>query len=92
MLTILAAIEDALGRGERRLDLGVGTHEYKLRFTDDVDTLTWGGLIARNRRWAATRAELAPRVLRYRAKRAVEALPEPVTDRVAAAVRGRRED
>jgi CelD/BcsL family acetyltransferase involved in cellulose biosynthesis len=92
MLTILAAIEDAIGRGERRMDLGVGTHEYKLRFTDDVDTLTWGGLIARNRRWAATRAELAPRVLRYRAKRAVEALPEPVTDRVAAAVRGRRED
>ncbi len=91
MLTILAAIEDAIGRGERRMDLGVGTHEYKLRFADGEDAITWGGLIARNRRWAATRAELAPRVLRYRAKRAVEALPEPVTDRVAAAVRARRE-
>ncbi len=72
------------------MDLGVGTHEYKLRFADGEDTITWGGLIARNRRWAATRAELAPRVLRYRAKRAVEALPEPVTERVAAAVRARR--
>jgi len=91
MLTILAAIEDAIARGERRLDLGVGRHEYKLRFADGEDTLTWGGLIARNRRWPATRAELAPRVMRYRAKRAVEALPEPVTERVAAAVRGRRD-
>jgi len=90
MLTILAAIEDAIGRGERRLDLGVGTHDYKLRFADTEDTLSWGGLIARNRRWPATRAELAPRVLRYRAKLAVQALPEPVTERVAAAVRARR--
>ncbi len=92
MLTILAAIEDAFARGEARMDLGVGTHEYKLRFADSEDTITWGGLIARNRRWPTTRAELASRVLRYRAKRAVEALPEPVTERVAAAVRARRED
>jgi CelD/BcsL family acetyltransferase involved in cellulose biosynthesis len=90
MLTILAAIEDAIGRGERRLDLGVGTHEYKLRFADSEDTLTWGGLIARNARWPRTRAELAPRVLRYRAKQAVEALPEPVSGRVAGAMRARR--
>jgi CelD/BcsL family acetyltransferase involved in cellulose biosynthesis len=89
MLTILAAIEDGIARGERGLDLGVGTHEYKLRFADSEDTLTWGGVIARNRRWPATRAELAPRVLRYRAKRAVQALPEPVTSRVEAAVRSR---
>ncbi len=90
MLTILAAIEDAIGRGERRMDLGVGTHEYKLRFADGEEPITWGGVIARNRRWPTTRAELAPLVLRYRAKRAVEALPEPVTERVAAAVRARR--
>ena len=90
MLTILAAIEDAIGRGERRLDLGVGSHEYKLRFADSEDALTWGGLIVRNRRWPATRAELAPRVLRYRAKLAVQALPEPVTERVAGAVRAWR--
>jgi CelD/BcsL family acetyltransferase involved in cellulose biosynthesis len=92
MLTILAAIEDAIGRGERRMDLGVGTHEYKLRFADGEDPITWGGLIARNRRWAATRAELAPVVLRYRAKRVVEVLPEPLTERVAAAVRARRDE
>jgi CelD/BcsL family acetyltransferase involved in cellulose biosynthesis len=90
MLTILAALRDAIERGEQRLDLGVGTHEYKLRFADSEDALSWGGVIVRNRRWPRTRAELAPRVLRYRAKQAVEALPEPVTERVAAAIKARR--
>jgi CelD/BcsL family acetyltransferase involved in cellulose biosynthesis len=89
MLTILAALEDAIARGERRLDLGVGTHEYKLRFADSEDMLTWGGVIVRNRRWARTRAELAPRVLRYRAKRLVAALPRPAAERVEAALRSR---
>jgi CelD/BcsL family acetyltransferase involved in cellulose biosynthesis len=85
MLTILAAIEDAIGRGERRLDLGAGTHPYKMRFA-----LTWGGLIVRNRRWPRTRAELMPRVLRYRAKQAVEALPSSLSDRVRAAAKSRQ--
>jgi CelD/BcsL family acetyltransferase involved in cellulose biosynthesis len=91
MLTILAALEDAIARGERRLDLGVGTHEYKLRFADTEDTLTWGGVIVRNRRWPRTRAELAPRVLRYRAKRLVAALPSPAAERLQAALRARRD-
>ena len=43
-------------------------------------------MIVRNGRWPRTRAELAPRVLRYRAKRAVLALPAPVTERIEAAV------
>jgi CelD/BcsL family acetyltransferase involved in cellulose biosynthesis len=87
MLTILAAIEDALGRGERRMDLGVGTHEYKLRFADDEDTLTWGGLIVRNRRWPATRAELAPLVLRHRGKQLVRSLPAPLAGRLETLLR-----
>jgi CelD/BcsL family acetyltransferase involved in cellulose biosynthesis len=91
MLTILAALEDGIARGERRLDLGAGTHPYKLRFADGEDPLAWGGLIVRNRRWPRTRLELMPRVLRYRAKRAVQALPKPLTERIEASVRGRRE-
>ncbi len=90
MLTILAALEDAISRGERRLDLGVGTHAYKLRFANSEDTLTWGGVIMRNRRWPRTRAELAPRVLRYRAKQLVRAMPDQLTDRVEGFVRSRR--
>ena len=87
MLTILAALEDAIARGEERLDLGVGTHEYKLRFADSEDTLTWGGLVVRNRRWPATRAELAPLVLRHRGKLLVRSLPEPVGRRLESLAR-----
>jgi CelD/BcsL family acetyltransferase involved in cellulose biosynthesis len=90
MLTILAALEDGIARGERRLDLGAGTHAYKLRFADSEDPLTWGGLIVRNARWPRTRAELMPRLLRYRAKQAFGALPAPVTQRVKAAASSRR--
>jgi CelD/BcsL family acetyltransferase involved in cellulose biosynthesis len=90
MLTILAALEDGIARGERRLDLGAGAYPYKLRFADGDDPLTWGGLIVRNGRWPRTRAELMPRVLRFHAKRAVEALPAPLTERLETAVRSRR--
>jgi CelD/BcsL family acetyltransferase involved in cellulose biosynthesis len=90
MLTTLAALEDAIARGQHRLDLGVGEQNFKLRFADGDDPLTWGGLIVRNRRWPRTRAELAPRVLRYRAKQAVRALPDHLTERVETAVKSRR--
>jgi CelD/BcsL family acetyltransferase involved in cellulose biosynthesis len=90
MLTIIAAIEDAIARGERRLDLGAGTHPYKMRFADGDDPLAWEGLIVRNRRWPQTRAELMPRVARYRAKRAVESLPAALSDRVRAAAKARQ--
>jgi CelD/BcsL family acetyltransferase involved in cellulose biosynthesis len=90
MLAILAALEDAIARGERRLDLGAGTHEYKLRFADADDPLTWGGLIVRNQRWPRTRAELAPRVMRFRVKQAIAALPPPLGERIEAAARSRR--
>jgi CelD/BcsL family acetyltransferase involved in cellulose biosynthesis len=81
MLTILAALEDGIARGERRLDLGAGMHPYKLRFADGDDPLTWGGLVVRNRRWPRTAAELAPAVARERAKVLVQHLPEPVAAR-----------
>ncbi len=90
MLTILAALEDAIARGERRMDLGAGTHDYKMRFADGVDPLTWGGVVLRNARWPRTRAELAPRVARYRVKRAVQALPRPLAERIAGAARSQR--
>jgi CelD/BcsL family acetyltransferase involved in cellulose biosynthesis len=90
MLTTLAALEDAIARGQSRIDLGAGEHAYKLRFADDRDALVWGGLIVRNRRWPLTRAELAPRILRYRAKQVVEALPSSLAGRIEALVASRR--
>ncbi|HWF31554.1 MAG TPA: GNAT family N-acetyltransferase [Solirubrobacteraceae bacterium] len=90
MLTILAALEDGIARGEHSLDLGAGMHPYKQRFADGNDPLAWGGLVVRNRRLPRTRAELLPRVLRYRSKQAVEALPAPLTEPIATLVRARR--
>jgi CelD/BcsL family acetyltransferase involved in cellulose biosynthesis len=90
MLTILAALEDGIARGERRLDLGAGTHPYKLRFANSEDALTWGGIVVHGRRWARTSAELMPKAIRYRAKQAVRGLPAPLTARVEASVKARR--
>jgi CelD/BcsL family acetyltransferase involved in cellulose biosynthesis len=90
MLTILAALEDSIARGDRRLDLGVGTHAYKLRFANGEDTLTWGGVVLHGRRWPRTRAELAPKVMRYHAKQALRSLPAPLSDRLEAGVKARR--
>jgi len=90
MLTILAALQDGIVRGERRLDLGAGTHAYKLRFANDQDPLSWGGLVVRNRRWPRTKIELMPLVMRYRAKRLALAMPAPLTRRAEAFVASRR--
>jgi CelD/BcsL family acetyltransferase involved in cellulose biosynthesis len=90
MLTISAALQDAIARGQQRLDLGAGTHPYKLRFADGEDPLTWGGLTVHNRRWPRTAAELAPKVLRYRGKLLVQALPAPVSERIATVAKARR--
>jgi len=39
--TLLAAIEDAFARGERRLDLGPGGQDYKYRLADGESRLDW---------------------------------------------------
>jgi CelD/BcsL family acetyltransferase involved in cellulose biosynthesis len=87
MLTILAALEDAIARGQRRLDLGVGVYPYKLRFADGDDPATWRGMIRRNRRYTRSALETLPAELRLLAKRGVAALPDGARDRVLAAVR-----
>jgi CelD/BcsL family acetyltransferase involved in cellulose biosynthesis len=87
MLTILAALEDAIARGQTRLDLGVGVYPYKLRFADGDDPATWRGVILRNRRYLRSSFETGPAELRLVAKRRVAALPEGPRERILAAVR-----
>lgn len=65
--TLLFAIEDALARGERRVDLGPGAQDYKLRLADAehrVETVT---LVPRGATYPLDRARLA----RYQARWAV---------------------
>ncbi|MCW3063426.1 MAG: cellulose biosynthesis (CelD)-like protein [Solirubrobacterales bacterium] len=90
MLTILAALEDAIARGQRRLDLGVGVYPYKLRFADGDDPATWRGVILRNRRYLRSSLETTPGELRLRVRRRVDALPEAPRERILAAVRSVR--
>lgn len=75
MLAILAAIEDAFARGEARMDLGGGTQEYKLRFADSHDPLTWGGLIPPGPRYPLVRLLLAPSQTRWAVTRLARRLP-----------------
>ena len=64
MQTILAAIADALERGEARLDLGPGRAAYKDRFADGEDLLQTVTLVPRRARYRRVRATLVPDHLR----------------------------
>ena len=90
MLTILAALEDALSRHERRLDLGAGRHPYKLRFANAEDGLCWGAMVLGTGRWLRTSAEIAPSAVRHRAKQLVRGLPAPLAGRLEAAAKAVR--
>jgi CelD/BcsL family acetyltransferase involved in cellulose biosynthesis len=61
MVSLVAAVEDGLRRGERRLDLGPGAQEYKHRLANDEDRLHNVTLAPRSRRYAAARLALALR-------------------------------
>jgi CelD/BcsL family acetyltransferase involved in cellulose biosynthesis len=60
---ILAAVRDALTRGERSVDFGGGDDEYKRRFATGDHPLTWTGLVPRDRRYPVSRARLASKQL-----------------------------
>ena len=75
LVGMLAAIEDAIARGEETLDLGGGAYDYKLRIADGDRPLVSAALVPRGRGHLRERAALAPRALRLRARQAVAALP-----------------
>ena len=62
--TILAAIEQAWGVGDGRVDFGGGGHDYKYRFADGEEILEWVTLVPAGRRSPLVRLLLAPDHLR----------------------------
>jgi CelD/BcsL family acetyltransferase involved in cellulose biosynthesis len=66
---IYAAIEEAIARGDRRFDLGAGGQEYKYRFADGEELLTWWTLVPAGRSAFAARALLLPSRARAAARR-----------------------
>ena len=85
LLGLLAGIEDCIARGERRLDLGGGGHEYKLRLADGDRPLVWGALVPRGSGYLRSRASLLPQQLGAGARAAVARMPPETQERVRAA-------
>jgi CelD/BcsL family acetyltransferase involved in cellulose biosynthesis len=80
MVTLLAALEDAFARGDKRLDLGGGDQPYKRRFADNDAPLIWTSIFPRNRRYPVTRAQLLPKETRLHARNVARRMPAPVRD------------
>lgn len=76
MLGIHAAIEHAIERGDRRMDLAGGAQPYKLRFADADDPLAWMVVAPLKRRYPRTRVEFLPQQARWRARGAFRRLPD----------------
>ena len=68
-LLMLRAIEDACSLGVKRVDLGGGEHDYKLRFADGDDPIAWCGLMPRTRRYPVVQAQMLPAELSWLARR-----------------------
>jgi CelD/BcsL family acetyltransferase involved in cellulose biosynthesis len=66
VLCLLAAIEDAFARGDRRCDLGPGAQPYKLRIADGNDPIAWTLLMLPGARLPLTLARTAPMLAKRR--------------------------
>ena len=88
-LAILAAVEDAFGRGEKRIDFGGGDQRYKGRFANGDHPLAWTTIFPRNQRYPLTRAQLLPKQLKFAARGLARRLPEDTQERIKRLVRRR---
>jgi CelD/BcsL family acetyltransferase involved in cellulose biosynthesis len=61
LITLVAAIEDALARGERRVDLGPGAQDYKYRLANSEEIHQFVTLVPPGIREPLARGELAGR-------------------------------
>jgi CelD/BcsL family acetyltransferase involved in cellulose biosynthesis len=75
MQAILAAVEDGFERGDKRIDLGGGATDYKLRLADADDPVISTGLRPRGARYPLVWAQLLPADMRWHVRRAFRRLP-----------------
>lgn len=62
---MLFAVGDAMERGDRRMDLGPGAQDYKLRLADDEDVVDPVTLVPRGLAYPLNRLRLAPYQARW---------------------------
>jgi CelD/BcsL family acetyltransferase involved in cellulose biosynthesis len=72
---MLLVLEAAAASGARSADLGGGAHDYKWRLSDENRPLAWRTLFPLNRRYPLIRLRLAPKHLRFGARRLARRLP-----------------
>lgn len=84
LLGIVTGLQDAIARGERRVDLGQDDDGWKARLGDRDDPIAWERLYPRGARYPLTFAVTLPERLRRAAGGAVRRLPEPAAERVDA--------
>ena len=76
---LVAALQDSIERGEKRLDLGGGAQSYKYRLSDGEEMVRWTTVIPSGRGHRVARVSTSPRHIR----RAVLArIPADLKDRV----------
>jgi CelD/BcsL family acetyltransferase involved in cellulose biosynthesis len=86
IVTIVRAIEHAFATGARRMDLGSGSHPYKLRLSDGVDPLAWTVVAPSGPRAALACGELRPLQARLAVAGALPPSAKRWARRVAAGV------
>lgn len=74
--TMLLALEAGAASGARSADLGGGAHDYKWRLSDENRPLAWRTLFPPGRRYPLIRLRLAPKHLRFAARRLARRLPD----------------
>jgi CelD/BcsL family acetyltransferase involved in cellulose biosynthesis len=77
LLATMHAIEDAIKRGESRLDLGPGGGSHKTRFADGDHPIAWSVLMMPGRRLPQTLALTAPVLARGAARSYAERVLKP---------------
>jgi CelD/BcsL family acetyltransferase involved in cellulose biosynthesis len=77
LLATMRMIEDAIDRGEVRLDMGPGDESHKTRFADCEAPIAWSVLMAPGRRLAQTFAVTAPTLANSAGRDLVKRILEP---------------
>jgi CelD/BcsL family acetyltransferase involved in cellulose biosynthesis len=67
-LLLLMAVEDAIARGDRHVDFGHGTLDYKRRFADGDQPLGWFTIFPRSGRYPLARARTLRRHTTWRVR------------------------
>jgi CelD/BcsL family acetyltransferase involved in cellulose biosynthesis len=90
LLHLSYLIEDAVARGDRRIDMGLGEQPYKRRVADGSDPVGWTMLLAPGPRMPLTAARVAPVLARYAVRDAAKrALGDDQIDRLRSLRDGR---